>query len=246
MPKWRARYRAMRSFPKRAPRYGIPYTRVRYKAYGGGRSRGGIGGKAENKVHTVDFLGVSPLQSTAPTVLNLVSGGTASTNRIGDTMIITSIQLRACMRATATSVNSCYRLMIIYDRQPNKAIASLDDIFVGGAPHGPMDYMELDNRKRFSVVYNSDVFAIGANTNDNDNRVLTFFCKARAETVWSDSSGVIGSLTTGSLLLVHISDRSASAEVANMDFQVRIRFTDGQYDGPTKFFQKKFNVLTLN
>ena len=197
-----------------------------------------LAGIPERKSHTVDVAGINPIQSTAPLVLNLVSAASGATNRIGDTMVVTSIQLRFCIKATGTSINACYRVMLIWDKQPNKAIATLDDIFVGAAPHGPLDFMELDNRKRFSTIYNSHVFAVGANTNDNDNRSFEFYCDSKAETVWTDGTGEIGSLTTGALLLVTISDQSASASVAVFDFQSRIRFTDGQYAGTPSFTKR--------
>ncbi len=226
--------RSLTGYRKRGPRYGV-FTRNKRPRYNYGRNSGGI---KERKAHTQDVLGVLPTTTTAVVLLNGIGAGIGSTQRIGDTIVVSKIMCRFCATATATSVNACYRVMLIWDKQANKALPSLDDIFVGSAPHGPLDFLELDNRKRFSTVYNSKVFAVGANTNDNDNRVYEFNTDAKAETVFINEGDTIVSLTTGALLLVTIGDKSTTPEAAKFDFQVRIRFTDGQYSGKPKFFRK--------
>jgi len=201
--------------------------------------------KLEKKESTVEFTAVLPTNTSAVQLVNGISAGTSNTQRIGDTMVITQISMRFCAVATGTSVNACYRFMLLWDTQPNKALATLEDIFVGTSPHSPLDFMELDNRNRFRTVWNSGVFAIGANTNDNDNRTFEFYCDCKAETVWTGGSGDIGSLTSGALLLVHISNKGVTGNVATVDFQTRIRFNDGQSSRNARFFNKR-TVGSLN
>ncbi len=201
--------------------------------------------RKERKTHNVKIgPGDSPINSTAPRVMNLVAAGTSAETRIGDTMVMTKIGLKICLLAKGTTVNHCYRFMLLWDTQPNKAVATLNDILHGLAPHDPTDFLELDGRKRFITVWNSHAFNVGANTNDNDSRTFEFYCKCQAETVWSDSGGTVASLVSGALLLLTISDGVSAAESFDGTYQLRLRFTDGQYAGRPKFFQRR-NIGSL-
>jgi len=193
----------------------------------------------ESKVHNQQVLAVLPIVSTIPVLINGVAAGTGRANRIGDVMTMTKIMIKFCAKATATSLNNCYRFIILFDKQANKALPTLDDIYNGGAPHNPRNFMELDARKRFLTVWNSKSFAVGANTNDNDNRSGEFFCDCRAETVWTGGGGTIASLVSGSLILVTISDAPIVASAATVSFEIRLRFEDGPNKGRPKFFNKK-------
>ncbi len=193
----------------------------------------------ERKVHTVAFTGVLPTNVQVPTFINNIAQGPSNLQRIGDVMTVTNIMLRFTCKATATSTAQSYRVMLIWDKQPNKAIATLADIFTGGAPHSTLDFLELDGRKRFQTVFNSGIFMVGANTNDNDNRVFEFYCKAKAETIWTGDGGTIGFLTTGALLLVTIGSNGTAANVCSMDFQLRLRFVDGSSKGNPRFWNKR-------
>jgi len=193
--------------------------------------------KLEKKVHTLAFT-IQPVQGTIPELLNGTVAGTGVTQRVGDTIVVRKIMIRCCIVATGTSVNACYRFILLWDKQANKALPSLSDIFTGTAPHSPLDFFDLEGRKRFITVWNSHIFAVGANTNDNDNRVYEFNCDCAAETVYSGPTGDISVLTTGALLLITISDKIGVTQVATATIQTRIRFTDGSYGGKPKFFNK--------
>ena len=195
--------------------------------------------RPELKKFTTELLGQSPVNVTPPTVRNFIAGGINDNERIGNTIVITSISARFCMLATVNSTLHCYRFMLIWDKQPNKALAILADIFVGAPPHHPNDFNDLESRDRFVTVWNSGTFIMGGLGSDNDGRAIEFYCKCRAQTVFSDNAGVIGSMVTGALLFVQIRDGGIVAEAVNGDYQFRLRYTDGRYGGKPMFWGRK-------
>ncbi len=197
------------------------------------------GGNKERKSFGVELVGQAPNNSTAPSVLNAMAAGTTSDTRIGDTIVMTNIMLKVCVKAVATTLSQCYRLMLIYDKQANKALPSLDDLFEGVAPHTLLNFMELDSRKRFVTVWNSGLFEVGGQQSDNQNRVIEVYINCKAETVYVGSSAGISSIVTGSLILVQIAERTASVDAFNGEYHTRIRFTDGQYGGEPMFFKTR-------
>lgn len=233
--RWNRRWKNFRS-PRRYMG-GMGYSGTGSKSILGGGKRSS--NPQELKVATFDIAAQNPTTSGFIVSINDIAAGTTDQTRIGNVICIKKVMMHLCIQATSTSLGQCYRVLILFDKQPNKSLPTLDDIFVGTATHNSRDFMEMDNRRRFTTVFNSHQFNVGANTNDNDNRVIEFYSDAKAESVYSDGSGGIGSQTTGSLILVYIGDKGVAANSATFQAQVRIRFTDGGYYGRPTFFNRK-------
>ncbi len=194
----------------------------------------------EHKVNTVNIATAFPFDTGVVASVFSIAQGTGDSSRIGNIIVLKRIMMRVCMNATATSIGGCYRIMLMYDKQANKSLPSVDDILVGGAPHSSRDYLDLVNRNRFTTIFNSKIFNIGANTNDNDNRSLEFYCNAAAEVTFSGGGSTVTSVITGNLFVLLIGDGTVVANAAAFDIQFRIRFTDGQLRGnkEARFFKR--------
>ncbi len=167
--------------------------------------------------------------------------GVGKEQRIGSVQSIRTLQLRLCVNATGTSVGQCYRVMLLWDYQPNKNVPAMADVLAGVTPFNARRFMELDNRDRFQIIM-SKMIGIGANTNDNDNATLTFFCKcSSAVTTYSGPSAGVADITSGSLLVVLVSDNTATLDSAFFKLNLRVRFVDSKDKGlKSNFYAKKF------
>jgi len=195
----------------------------------------------EHKVSTQDITGLLPFNTGIVTNVLTVAQGSGDSGRIENVIVMKKIMMRLCAVATGTSQNNCYRVLIIYDNQPNGTTPSISDILVGAGPtHSSREFLDLVNRRRFKTVYNSGIFPVGTNTNDNDNRSTEFYKSAAAESVFNGMGGTIASISTGSYLLVLIGDGASASVSAQFDIQIRFRFVDGQMAGDktAKFFKQ--------
>ncbi len=195
----------------------------------------------EHKVNTVNIATQNPFDTGFVTGVFTIGQGTGDSSRIGNVIVLKKIMMRVCMNASATSIGGCYRILLLYDKQANRALPTIDDILVGGAPHSSRDFMDLVNRNRFSTLFNSGIFNIGANTNDNDNRSLEFYCTCQAETTFSGSGSTVASIITGNVIVVLVGDGTVATNAAAFDIQFRTRFTDGQLRGnkEARFFKRR-------
>ncbi len=212
----------------------------RFNPYRGYPSKAGLTPQ-EHKVSTINIATHNPFDTAVITSVFSIAQGTGVSARVGDIICLKKLMMRVCMNATATSIGGCYRILLLYDKQANRGLPTADAIFVGGAPHSSRDYLDLINRNRFSTIMNSGIFNVGANTNDNDNRSMEFYCNLRAEVTFDGAGAGVGSVITGNLVYVAVGDGTVATNAAAFDVQFRTRFTDGQLVGnkEAKFFNRK-------
>ncbi len=198
-------------------------------------ARGSSGGNVlttqEYKSSTINFASQTPFDTGVVLLLTTVAQGTGDNQRIGNVIVIKKLMMRVCMNATGTSKGNCYRIMVLYDKQFNKATPATSDILVGGLPHSSRDFLDLTNRNRFMTLFNSGIFNLGANTNDNDNRTIEWYCKCNAETIFSGAGSTAASIVSGAIIILLIGDAPVVGEAGVFDIQMRMRFQDGQLTG---------------
>ncbi len=166
------------------------------------------------------------------TALNLVAQGDDDNNRIGRQIYCKSIRVIGHFipqSATATA-STLARVMLVWDSQPNGALATITQILNASTS---LTHTNLDNRERFTIL--RDTFTpLGSFSNTASQAVsgaptvacINEYIKLGGQKVtYSNTTGVIGSVATGALLMVTISDL-ASGTGYNFNATTRLRFTD--------------------
>lgn len=151
------------------------------------------------------------------TLLNGVAQGTDVFQRVGRKCLFKSLQYRIEFTAAngATPATQPLRVLVVYDRQPNGALATNADVLAAQTFVGNNN---LGNADRFVTI--SDV----VHGEDSQTPVTgKVHRKMALETIYGLTTGVIGAISSGAILVFF-----AQAGSANITFnaQFRLRYTD--------------------
>lgn len=153
----------------------------------------------------------------APVVLNAMAQGTTSGTRVGRRITMKSFQYRVQFSgATGASSNpNPIRVLVVFDKQPNGALAVATDILTSNTFVSPIN---LNNADRFIVISDQvhESGAAGPSTGD-------CYRKLSLEAVYGGNAGTIADINTGAVLLLVASTGSASV---TYNLYPRIRYTD--------------------
>lgn len=147
-------------------------------------------------------------------------GTAASGNRIGRSIKLVSLTMNTTL--VATTDYAAFRLLVVYDKQPNGAAPAITDILVSDSIQSPMN---LSNSKRFKVIM--DVRDIcGANTNiinRSDYRKMPYL-----NTEYNTgNTGTITDITSGALwALAYYTDQAGATSAPNGQILFRVRYID--------------------
>lgn len=163
-------------------------------------------------------------QTTAvKTLLNGVAYGNTATTHVGRQMNMCSLTYRFVGHLAATTTGAAaLRLLIVYDKQPNGALAAVTDILVGDAIEAPMN---LFNNKRFIVLVDEEIECLGVQGPQafqrKGHRKLNLPTEFNA-----NSNGDITDINTGAVIA--LTYQSGGLLVASPATQLftRIRFLD--------------------
>jgi len=221
-----ARY-ARRSFVPRA----IPgYTRTAgmYGRFGVGVSQSG---QIEKKFYDSALVlaasaGIASVsQATGAICLTLPQGTTASA-RIGQKIMIKSIQLKMSFflpaGATASDIYHCY---LILDTQTNGAHAGILDVFDAPGVIGE-EMRNIANGDRFKILKHFnirlDASAGVAAAFSGDSQQDDFYLKCNIPVTYNSTAGAIAEIKANSLFMCYGSVQG----IANATGTARIRYTD--------------------
>lgn len=193
-------------------------------------NRGFLGAAGEAKYF--DTAATGRAMNTTGTVLHLdiVPTGTTVNSRDGRKFRNTSVQLRGYAQSDTTTTITNGMMMLVWDRQPNKALAAVTDILESASS---FSFSKRENAQRFRVIRkwrwcfggNSATPSTGREVYDIDEYVkLPEECVAECTT--ADTTGAIGNRVTGALLLVTIGDVAAGTNDAIANVGARVNFLD--------------------
>jgi len=191
-------------------------------------------------------------QNFAVQALNLIQQGAGASQRIGNKVQLKSLRLRLSINSTGvaqTGVND-YRLMLVYDRQPNKAYPALNVLLDSLTQANAMANITLattalygninpNNYERFSVIkdwqgtlpsYSAARLNDGPSSNGSSNPwfVNEFIKLGSCDTVYDGTTNpmTVANITQGSLLLVSIGELSVATAPWDWYGTARLRFYD--------------------
>jgi len=192
---------------------------------------------------------VWPINTTAQiSILNAVTIGSSMWNRVGRKVSMKSVYVQGFITASgnnATVSDQFARIMIVYDKQPNGALPSISDVLQdqtngAGDQHQttPFSGLNLNNRDRFEVIaderlylpgYTATTGVAGNVTATADKEHVEIFRKLKGREIHfkADSSpGVIGDISTGSLVMITYGNQASGSEAWALFANVRVRYTD--------------------
>jgi len=175
-------------------------------------------------------------------LLNGIQAGTGFFNRVGSRIEMKNLHIRGTIQNSATAVAAQQlRILVIYDRQPTGALPVISDILqtrdqAGAATTSGLSEINLDNRDRFVILRDYNVFAptvtntAGVQTNGpqypgEDNTLdLNLFIKLKGlGTHYKSTSAptTITDIATGALYCAFTCDQTDNSWISINSFRLR-------------------------
>lgn len=169
--------------------------------------------------------------SAQVTALNLIAAGNTDSTRVGNEIVITSLQVRYNLSTIPTSAaaGQAFRILIVWDYDVGGAVSTLATVLDTSVILDPlrapyhMDY--VGKGKRYRIVYDETIIineSIGSSA-DYAERVLKFK-RLNKKVRYTNTTAAIGSVGTNSLCLMALQDQSAN--LPTMEFGARVYFKD--------------------
>lgn len=167
------------------------------------------------------------------TLINGCAQGTDFTNRIGRKYTNVTVQLEGIVQPQDTTTNANkYRIMLVYDAQPNGALPAVTDVLTAATSNS---FMNLNNRDRFKVLcdVNGVVGPLTVDTtatqavgySDMAQANVRVFKKVNLETICDGTGATVADIQSGSIFLLTVGSGTAGA-ASNFVGACRVRFID--------------------
>jgi len=183
-------------------------------------------------VAAANVVAVSAVAGTEPgaaytglTEINCIAQGATVANRIGNKVVVKSVQICAEVSSGAAAAVAGLRAMLVYDKQPNGAFPAIADILLD-QPAGTgmaLSSINIANKSRF-VFIRDQFFTIDPGV--GQEYILKLYAKGRWETEYGSNAGNIGDIKTGALYMLLFYTRYGTAVPALSLFHSRIRYFD--------------------
>jgi len=221
---------------KKAKNNGSQYVSPKFKGTSTYRkmvNRGFLGAYGEAKYFDVAAGSIALNTTGSVTQLDSVPTGTTVNSRDGRKFKLTSFQVRGIAGNDTTGTSSLGAMYLVWDRQPNKALAGVTDILDAATP---VAFAKRENVQRFKIIkkwrwcFNGNGATAGQQTAtsafDIDDYVkLPDECVAECTT--ADTTGAIGNRVTGALLLVCVGNKAGPATDDDyVTITTRVNFSD--------------------
>jgi len=164
-------------------------------------------------------------------VPDAIAQGAGETARIGREIWLKSVEARGFVTCDSTTTVASVRALLVWDRQPNKALAAVTDIL--NTIH-PDSFLNDQNKARFKILRNWYFIVEGNNTTAGQQtgkcahpfNEFIKFKKPKRVTYSTAGTGAIGDLNTGALLFVVVGNKAAGTDDAAVVCGFRTRFFD--------------------
>jgi len=184
-----------------------------------------------NDYKFVDLAAASYAASTTGTVtlVATIPQGTTVNSRLGRACQLTSCRVRGSQSNVASGITQTYVAYLVWDRQPNKALAAVTDIFDTVASQS---FPNASNRQRFKILKSWQYASTSSNTSPDEDTVsrIDDYVKLPKECMTcytdADTTGVIGDIVTCALLFVTMGDQALGAPsnpIFNIGFRTNFR-----------------------
>lgn len=188
-----------------------------------------------------NVLGNFSLNTTVVlTPLNTLFPGSARWQRIGRKINLKSLEITGHLVPIASvAFPSWARIMVVYDKQPNGALPTIDDILLSQVTAATdsnvstvLSMINLNNRERFEIIRDMK-FKVGPTNSanypdcyDGGKAITSYIPLGNRETVYKADAGSIGDIATGSLLFITFGNQASGAAPFVFQGTLRLRYLD--------------------
>lgn len=153
--------------------------------------------------------------------INQIPAGTGLQQRIGNQIATKSVYYQYVLNFGTGPVPNAIRHLLVWDKQPNGAVALPTDVLVTG-PTLLTSPMNLNNRDRFVILADERTTL---SPNGDQIRIISGFRNINQRTDFNQS-GSPTVPTTGALLTIFVSDETVVANEPNVYGTWRVRYID--------------------
>ena len=164
------------------------------------------------------------------THISVVPQGDSVNQRDGRKFMPTWVNMRGIIANGSTSTSTESAVLLVWDKQPNKALAAITDIL---DTTSTVAQNKRENSSRFMIIRRWSVVLTGKSDGStvpgfarNFDRYVRLPPGLVAECTPSDTTGEIGNRVTGALLLVTLGNRAAGTSAAALETTIRVGFKD--------------------
>jgi len=218
-----------RSYPPYTQRRG--YKRLLSGVRFSSPLRGFLGPAGDLKFKDVAFFASVFNTTGAVSHLDVIPTGTTVNTREGKAYQVLSCQIRGNAQSGTTTAVALGAIYLIWDFQPNKALAAVTDILDTASANS---FIKRENASRFKILmqrHYSFTGLLGTPATGNEQFAVEEFVRIPASssvatTTVADTTGVIGNRVSGALLMVTVGDTAAGTAAPNYEVGLRINFRD--------------------
>lgn len=144
--------------------------------------------------------------------------GDQADSRDGRVVRWKSVQLSITYVIHASATSTYIRAILFIDKQPNQVLATASQLL---ATQGITNFRNLDNRKRFVILWDKVINL----EQENSNAYTTYYRTVDMKTIYDDSDvGNITDITTNAMFLLIFSSEATNSPTVTSS--VRLRFID--------------------
>lgn len=168
-----------------------------------------------------------PNGGTCVSLLQHINKGLLANQRVGNRFATKSVSYRfevdlpvTTSTPAGTPVQCSGRVVLVWDKQPNAAVANWAQVFQFASY---LSFMDVGNADRYTVLRNQQF-----NLSPMGDQTLFFegFCKINMDTIWPAGAADDTPPTTGDLLLLYISDQNVVTAQPRIQGLWRVRYID--------------------
>ncbi len=156
--------------------------------------------------------------------INAMAQGMKDTERIGDKVKITSVEMNFISKISEDSTiqTNRMRVIVIWDKQNSITLPS-DFILTTGTTNAPEGFYNYDKRKEFVVLFDRKYNLI-----DEDKRLVSIhlFKKVNKLTQFNSATTTINTGALKLIFLSNVDDAGISANKPDISGSVRVRYVD--------------------
>lgn len=166
-------------------------------------------------------------------VVNIVVQGTGPNNRIGAVVTFKSIDIRGVYNpGTITSgqtPNSRMRLVCVYDKQANGALAAATALFSGGTPSFASQFDHRSVSERFIIIFDHITDSSAGECDTADKMAPVHFHlrkRLNLQSIYQSNGGTVADIATGSIIIFMASDSYEELNNADVVISAQLQYTD--------------------
>jgi len=205
------------------------YLAARSKPAGSAPQRGFLGNAGEAKY--IDIAQATYTVDTTGTIFHasIIPQGTSVNQRVGRKCELKYFQLRGSVYNGSTATANTWAIYLVWDQQPNKALAAITDVLDAATSRS---LSKRENVQRFKILKKWRGVCCGTGTAITSNLEVSLDEYVRLPKglvvvpTTGDTTGAIGDVITGALLLIAVGDSGAGTAAAVLSCTCRTGFAD--------------------